>query len=350
MIGTTYFQSLLSNPGPQAYLMKDNYIFIGRCYEAQRFENCFYRNEYKSPFTDKKENELMPELIASFARMRNEGRNGLFIWEGASQWIEMLLPYIDDFEIRVVATYRRLFDFLPSFYSQNIKKYEFPDNDEIGPVPFDFFDQSELDHLEASKKFARDFRWLAYFNGTHRAKDRLDAAAALNITSLAMMDFHAKYDNEIGNDLCIELFCSGAVPSSNHTCEAAKRDQLNGTITRNERLKVDYFIFAFHAFKKGIAKRRPDTAMVVHIQNTLENYIKGKNLKKVCMKESKLEKLHNLSWRHEKAVYPERDEQGHRAAFEEFKAQEKHCSLDIVNLLNGEEMLQWMNSWDFLRK
>ena len=40
------------------------------------------------------------------------------------------------------------------------------------------------------------------------------------------MDIHAQHDDSVGSDLLVELLCTGAVPSSNYSCKAAKKTSL----------------------------------------------------------------------------------------------------------------------------
>lgn len=345
--GTKYFQKMLANDEARNILLKDKYIFIGMCEEEARFDDCFYRNKAKSPFSSEDETELTPELQASFSRMQTEHINGLLIWDGAMPWIGKLKPFIKEFEVRIVATYRRLFDFLPSLYSKNMEKYKFPDGDAIGPLPFDFFTEDRLNEL-AAIKYARNFKWLAYHDGKHTTKDRLDTAASFNVDSLAIMDFHAKYEHENGNDLSIELFCTGAIPGTNHTCEAAKKNIIKGDMgNKDKKLQVDYFTFAYYAFKKGMLKARPHYAMVERIQNIMQNF-NSTRFKKICMTESNLKKLYALSWKHEKIIYPERSEEGHKKAFEELKENGKFCSLDVLDVFRDERMRAWVSNWNMM--
>ncbi len=278
--------------------------------------------------------------------MRNERVNGLLVWETAASWIGKLMPYLDDFDVRVITTYRRIFDFLPSFYMQNMKHYKFSKEDKFGPVPFDFFPEHKLENL-GLQQYAAYFKMLAYHDGMHKAKERLDVAVSINVTSLGIMDFHAKYDDVVGDDIGVELFCTGAVPGTNHTCEAIKLDTLKGRkIKFGLSMKAEYFVFAHFLYQKGILKRRPNIGIVQRIQSIMSNFDNGR-FRKNCMSESSLKELYALSWKHEKIIFPERDEKGHKESFEEFKADGRHCSLNIIDLFRrDEDIRQWITSWE----
>jgi hypothetical protein len=350
--GTTYLQSMLSmSPNLPAIKMleKDNYSYLGKCFSVERtitFENCFH------PQTTLSDDPIhyMNSLKDPLEKMEQEWKNGLIIAEGIINDLDMMLPHLNSFDVQFVVTYRRLFEHLPSDYCQHMKILfndpEWDANMKSGPVPFDYFDEEDL-HTLALQNWARGFQALAYGNGLHDSQKHLKRAEDLNVTSVAMMDTHAKHENSTGNDLTVELFCSGVVPGLEHTCAAAKENKLDPELVEgNKGVKIDIFMLAYQAYKRGIIKSKPDMKIVKIIEWSRESWsVTSKQYKQTCMSDEKLEKLHGLSWKHEHQLYPDRKEDDHRAAFEKFKAKGKFCTLDIDAFFEEEDSAKKFTSW-----
>lgn len=322
---------------------------MGKCsWKKNLFDKCLYVSI--QPFTEQinsegqKEYIIDPLLNQLVNELKQNNTNGLYIQESACapSFIYGFQQLLSDFDVHIISTYRRMYEFLPSAYGQTIREIFNvpPSNDEnlFEPIPFTYFNEEELDSIPSI--YSDLFRNLVYNHADHRLKQNMDRAkdALGEDVTYTTLKFHTKHDNYPGNDLVIELFCSGAIPGTNHTCQAAKDNLIVGPTKANARIDSAYFQIAVKAYKQGLIKDPPESRIANRIQNRIKEDESYSTLPKICMSEEKLEKLHDFSWKHEQMIYPmESNLDDHRRAFHDYTKKGNFCSLDVDALLEMDE-------------
>lgn len=269
--------------------------------------------------------------------MKDEGKNGLFVLEYARYYFDGFAQLADDFDIHIVVTYRRLYEWLPSAWSEKLKHFDYSsaiDNEEnMGrlqpPRPYDFHE---------------DYYGFFY---DHPAQQVITAAERIigkRRFSYSIIDMHAKHSYVTGknDNLMAELLCSGAVPNTYYSCLAVKNKKLLRSVKgveANTRLEVHYQTLAYKAYKLRLTLEPPTIDTVFKLQKCLSrDQAALDSLSKVCMSEKHTGKLYILSWEQEKKLFPERDEKDHRSGFEEYYRDRKvYCSIDVDDWLTTIE-------------
>ena len=155
-----------------------------------------------------------------------------------------------------------------------------------------------------------------------------------------MLDMLAYEDEPDDNNIIVELFCSGAVPGTVHSCEAAKEKKFAGNPIKNPRYNADFTILAYKAKEeKMLSMNITRDSMEVFNAKIAEAIDDNKELPTKCMTREKLEKLHEWSLKEEQRLYPHREEveKLHRKAFEEAVRKGEYCSLDSEELLKDKD-------------
>ncbi len=367
--GSTYLQTLLANPKPRQILAKDNYRFLGKCsWLVNQFEGCLLPKirpftETKNKLTGIKEYTIAPLLNTNLNELKEKNMNGLIILESACSpsYIHGFRQLIPDFDIHIISTYRRLYEFLPSAYSQSIKEfYEKPplnDSDLVEPIPFDYFNESQLENVLPI--YANFFRPLVERDMNHRFKQNMDRARMVlqENATYSVLNFHTReYDDYESSSLLLDLVCSNVVPGTNQTCQAAKENQFkNEPVKANNRVDAAYFTLALRAYKEKLIHDRPFSIMVAQIQNYFMDDEEYDQIPKTCMSNENLQKLHDLSWKHEQiirhgGVRAENDVNEHRKGFEEYTAKGKFCSLDVDAMMKIEKWRAKISSMNLVKK
>ncbi len=265
--------------------------------------------------------EINPKFKLILQQMKDEKKNAIYALEYARLFFDGFAKLTDMINIRIVVTYRRLYEWLPSAYNENLKNHD----GLAAPSPYDF----DL----------YDIQMRNFLHQTRFVINEADRLIGVGNYALDVIDMHAKHDVvKKGDDLLVELFCTGAVPNAINTCRAAKNNELvQGNVESNTRLEVHFQALAFKAHQLGILKQKPNTDQLYQLKECLSKD-KGAlwGLPKVCMSEDHLEKLYQLSWEEEQKFFPERSEDSHRVGFEEYKKQGKFCSLDVDEWLASE--------------
>lgn len=283
----------------------------------------------------------------------------MLVLEYAKTFFDGLSSLTDEFDIHIVLTYRRLYEWLPSAWSEQMKHYDFSIDDGIGPVPFDFNEEKFND------KYIRN-----YVHPTQQVINEAEAKIGKDKYAITVMDMHAKHDSVLpttnhDNDLLVELLCTGALPNASNTCDAARKDELihkdQTKAYSNTRLEVHFQTLAYKAHKLGLLQIAPNEDIVLSLRKCLlkqdhkqqisqteeeggagakNNNSSYSSLPKVCMNPNHLEKMYQLSWEQEKKFYPFRTEDDHRKKFEEYRDRGMYCSTDVDAWLQLEEWQQ----------
>jgi len=371
--GTSYLQSILASPSSRKALAKDNYLYLGTCVPGVEYEKIVDNTDpcmpHYTPYSDipffglNSTNSidfklLAPEFEFMLQKMKRERKNGLIVFEATAKFIKQLLPFLSDFDVRAAFTYRRIFDWMPSNYGQvifgNFERRYRNRCDFVAPPPFELFPflkRRDMGSVGIDEFKCRNYLLKVWNIHSHDGKHRLRvwreymSVDGLNTTG-PIMDFHAKHDNFTGNDLLIELFCSGAVPGTKYSCAAAKRDEIKGKAIYNTRHRVDYAIILLKAYAKGLISAEPSKEMLLDMPNMMKG-VNETSLHKKCMRTSKLNKLRELSWENELVIFPDRkgQENVHNKAFRDAKNKGKFSSIDADKLLNKTKWQDKIASW-----
>jgi len=241
---------------------------------------------------------------------------------------------------------------LPSFYTQTMKQISFTKLLSNAPdvLPFNYFTEDEVKEGHLPPRYSQVWN-SAWTRGIHPMLEARIKLLKNLFFQYRVITSHFPGKGQ-GDALTIDLFCSGAVPGANHSCDAAEADMLAGKKTSsNSRLDVHYFILAQKARKRGILTYEPRLKHVLNIARkmtiraTEDRRQKLKQVPKVCMSRQRLEMLHDLSWKVEARYYPDADEDDHRSAFERYAAQGKFCSWDVDAMLDDIYWKKTISSW-----
>ena len=118
---SSYLQCVLSRNAYE-YLKMDGVAFLGTCaYECKRPASSYdYCEQHSSGSFFTRDRELQPQLRRKLDELRDSGQSALMVWEYLSdlneEKLRNLLSALDGWEIHVILNYRRLFEWLPSWY------------------------------------------------------------------------------------------------------------------------------------------------------------------------------------------------------------------------------------------
>jgi len=353
--GTSFLQSILGSHLGRTTLLKDNYLYIGACF--QNLPGCVQlKKAFEVGF------QYVPEFQESLDKMRSMRLNGIFIFEGSASDLASSMPYLDDFDVRVVSNYRRMYEMLPSGYGQKyatkvknesrktLKRY----CADLIPLAFEdyvFNTEKDFENLGIMSRECQDFLSSEF--------ERLIRPSLLNkVVETAGIHVHNWIDlyepiddNIVGNALLVKLFCSGIVPGTKLTCFTSKNGFLESKVTpkANSRHSVAISRLAMEAMRQKVAYSHSEN----FFRNKLMEEVDFADFPKNCMKQEKLDMLLNVSWMNEVAVFPEREgdtgrQSLHSEAFQEYVKNGAYCSIDIDYAL--QELLDKFLSWSHEEK
>jgi hypothetical protein len=116
---SSYLQCVLSRNAYE-YLKMDGVTFLGACACKRPASTYDYCEVHSSGSFFTRDRELQPLLLRKLNELRDSGQSALIVWEYLSdlneQKLRNLLQAMDGWEIHVILNYRRLFEWLPSWY------------------------------------------------------------------------------------------------------------------------------------------------------------------------------------------------------------------------------------------
>jgi hypothetical protein len=273
--------------------------------------------------------------------------NGILVFEGLDrctpkhiqELAESLLPHWD---VQIVANYRHMHEWLPSFYSEMTRirlpeRYQFaPDNSTDLP-PFDLeqrgFFTTMVQDLERRQKHPVEIvaeRFAKFF----------DKITILNIHEFASEQAYKE-----------ELFCN-VIPSMTHTCNALKEHQLNlgHRGMANPSFEFDYDMLANAAHKQGLIdsskiQRSRAFSLTKQRQEEVLN-VTAKDFPLICLPKATIDRLYHLSRASVQRIFPNNPsvQANHDKGFQSLVQRKKFCHVDTQSVLKDPEWREFFQS------
>jgi hypothetical protein len=362
------------------------------------------------PFPKTRMNDsTLPTLKRSFRsrlkQVHDQGHNAIFIFEGCHKFDEphvaALAHFLQPlFRTRIIVSYRRLFEWLPSKYNSIHKPIR---NQDIANWPGRF-------HVLRSGKLSKSLALLPFhlnFDQSDHSDDDnndmndgfdqlvLDIVAAQQHPTQTIRDNYAKYFDHVhviplhalpDNDATIDnpaargynatwtastspylyhLFCKILVETTPQICRALAQGEFQRLPYENPSLSLDYDRIAVAAHQRGWIPTNASRGEVAqHVQKymynaqqqrVMQDAEKNDNtetpprpttpeqqaLPRECLPNTILDRLLNLSLATEENLFGHEIalqwQEDHRRAFELYRQRSKYCFLDTNKLLDQNE-------------
>jgi len=265
----------------------------------------------------------------------------------------------EDHDVELVVTYRRYFEWWVSFYVQAFKydqeeeqlTQDWPSKplSEVHDVRYNNHVKPHHEYFEIMKTdetsiFMR--RWgikHGEMHPTEAQKNRFEP----HFPNIKVFNYHLDGDNLVGSFYCNML------PGAKSACEA--RTRLGTKAHFNSAVNHNYDILAVAAYEQGLIQkehpgntRKQMAAAAQHRQEKMLN-LEGIDFPMICMSESQLEELLQMSLKFERQILPEwaaQHEEEHRAAFKRYVDKKKFCTIDADQVLKDDE---WRSFFRYLR-
>ena len=301
---------------------------------------------------------LNREFVQRLDDISRSGRNALLVYEGfhrvSAPAIEaMFREFARRFRVSVFVMYRPLYEWLPSKFNSRVRSLpgRWPGEDDH-PVSFDLDNRGEFSTLVRSIEGTQQ----------HPAETVRDNYARY-FDDVRVVPMHALASQEEDSTMSVDgmdpklelLLCS----LSGDLCDRISKDvSIANTLKEltNERashaaVSLDYDILACEAYRSGmvvpknnITRRRLRQSMKQWQENTLGKT--AKDFLKLCLSESKLNRIKELSWNLEKRLFGTDYQQIHDEGFREAVAkQEKYCAVDANLTLQQPEWQRYFESF-----
>ena len=310
------------------------------------------REHYLSYRPDDRLTKKFDELKAS----DNPNEHGILVFEGfdrvTDDHIEKLKQALDPYwNVKIILNYRRLFEWLPSFYSEvyrqrDRKKYVFPQDPsdtslDIKPFALDDRDMFTLmvQELERHQK-----------HPSQVVQERF----AKQFDDISVLDIH-QYSTERAYKEVI--FCN-VLDNAPRVCQALQDGSIQSTSgsAHNPSFEFDYDLLAMAAFRQKLFRTthtpagvEPKEGMyrskvfraISYRQEALLKYKYKQGYPLECLPQEALERIFALSWISEQGILGEKaDHDKHREAFDKQVEKQKYCSINAEQTL-AEGTSQW---------
>jgi hypothetical protein len=362
--GSTHIQGILGHSSTRDMLLEDGFVFIGNGGNSNWFqENHLPELDFRAPsmmILSHGQANLKDALIDLYDRGLNailymENLSGLCCMndENATKIYDMIGS---NWNVQVVGAYRRLYDWLPSVYQQQVRPNErkqrniehslWPgqkQNDVIGEVmpPFD---------LEAAA-LAEKFLYIED-TGLHPVQIALSPWIP-HIDDVTVFNMNEDFPQvSIGDPFTIFFACNVMRQLLPKTCRAATMGLvgMRSTLGDNPSFPINYDILATSAYEAGLIdpklSRIEVIARITTHQADLNKTVTDFPL--TCLSNNTLERLFNVSLRTELSVYPEKNseeaEAKLREGFAANVAAQKYCSINATQVLQDSNWMKYLRS------
>lgn len=341
--GTSFLQCALSKQVAYESLLADNIQYVGRCLcKEKNYPNpdCFYLNNGE---VFGKDGQLKGNLMKVLKKIKKAGRDGLMVNEflapmGPST-IRKLVEELkrDGWEVHAMLWYRRLFEWLPSYFGQmqnfgSLFK-AWPEKGSVGRPRLDF---DMYTRKERSQKLPQNFynyrRLVTAMEdkGMHPAEFYRQLWLPYSHT-FTVLNYHAspfEHNTTVGDPLLVNLFCGGVLEGTNQTCALARANALPSQ-NRNKRFDAEFDKVATHAREVGLLGKTQLSRDKVG--GAIAKYQRGNTITWPlrCMSESSMGALYNYSLQGENFFFPNIPEEFHRQAFQAYRDKQAYCAVDV---------------------
>ena len=304
-----------------------------------------------------KNHTVVDSLQHKLRALSRGGRNALMVWEYFSdsreERVRNLMDALQGWDVRIIVHYRRLYEWLPSMYSQmhrpglnGRQQYMVWPGDVttrksgqtvVGKIraPFDLYSPTQQKELELSPRYKAAVQkiFADQLHPTERAL-QLWKPYASSITLFDMHNLTAKIAGKV-DPFLVQFFCH-TIPALNNSCAAALSNEFEILDEgRNSQFYANnYDLLALHADQLGLQPSgttrpsRPEVwAMIQHRQEVVLNKT-SHDFPRACLSNETLELLFNLSVALERRLLPGRDME-HREHFDAAVRDGKFCHIDV---------------------
>mmetsp|Transcript_2245 Transcript_2245/g.3569 ORF Transcript_2245/g.3569 Transcript_2245/m.3569 type:complete len:402 (-) Transcript_2245:250-1455(-) len=253
---------------------------------------------------------------------------------------QILRNELRDFDVTIILTYRRYFEWLLSYYAQIHHPLDIGNDWDKSKLPtFPEWFQLSADCTDQNT-FSVHRRW-----GDESARRELHPIESeisrikLHYQNIRIHNMHA-----FSGDLVSNFYCNTI--DADYTCE----HQIKMHVHANPMRTTDYEILALTAYEKGLIKNsdglgRSEVGELAEKFHQLSAKVRGTKFPTICLSPQQQEELLNRSLEMEKRLLPEwfaspDGEAAHRTKFSQYIKQGKFCAVDAARVLEEEE---WMN-------
>ena len=285
--------------------------------------------------------KMNKNFVASIKHFSTMNTNVLFIFEPMSQFrheqIKLLKELIEPYwDIQVIVSYRRLYEWLTSFYNQIAKGQKDwpaygPEHDAAYPISFDI-DTSEVDNGPALFSSIRTRRFYAQSlkfrkHPTELVMDNYRRYLTPHVSVLpAPQDIPPS--STAGVDPMLEyIFCSDLfMVKASHVCDELRQGNFNDvfpdkSLTANSAEVLDYDLLAVAAYRNGLVPAKKGRVEVSRaIQTFTKKVLKRKptDLPQTCMSTESTQKLEDFSFYVEQRLFPSMTDKEREASKQKF--------------------------------
>jgi hypothetical protein len=325
---------------------------------------------------------VVRDLLRRLDRVREDGRNGLLLFEGLSVadsgWIAELAAHLRATRwssVVVVVAYRPLYSWLPSKYNSVTKVGKNPSVVRWPDDPACLADGSGCHHVEP---FSLDLP-----TGRNPRDDRFDEyvryleSSRMHPSHVTYLNYAAHFDDVrvlplhllasspssssamVGDPLLEHLFCV-SLPDAPEACRAVRTGRASAGARNSLDPSPDYDRLAVHARQTHAHDRARWNASRPELRDWTRSFheraLGGGPLPRLCWNGTELGRLEELSWAVERRMFrdlsgrpgvPPPDEALHRRGFSRAARDRRssyYCSLDVKRTLDGDP--RWRAFYD----
>jgi hypothetical protein len=297
---------------------------------------------------------LDPSFTEKVELLRGQERNVLVIFEGLHRLgdgqIRALSSFLEKagWDVHVLVAYRPLYQWLPSKYNSQTKRLQtlrewpgrpVPHTDMVGEkwMPFDL-------HHNGTGGVLRGLTSQISETQQHRSETVLRNYAA-HFSSTAILPLHDLPPTaDPGVDPLLHyLFCVLWRDGSPCVCDAVRERKIGNDIPGNPSAPINYDMLATAAYEAGVIDpsttlERREVGKKIRRRQERELNLSARDFPLACLPNRTLDELKNLSWRLERRLFPEEDEekarQKHDGGFARSVASGAFCWIDANRTLS----------------
>ena len=298
------------------------------------FATCFFQNVPTNRMMLESPAMCEPEILDAAAEIAQQNKNSLFV--SAEQFSNTEIEGVEALEeflsnrwnnVTIVATYRRYFEWIVSFYNERWK----------GVQLYDASHANKTDRLFPS--LYHELHFNHNFNNEIQHKYTLAAVARFkkHFRNVVVMNYHDE-----SNSLLNRFYCD-VIPNAHNTCQKLKNTKMTKFNTSHNRI---YEELAYAAHRRGMfnikSKQKAKSAEVLihqHQEKTLNLTID--DFPRKCLPKDILEDIWTTSLEAEKEFGGgEVDEYSMKDAFDKYR-KTSFCEVDLDAILQSPHWVEF---------
>jgi len=340
-------------------LLLDKYEVITTEYAPRKFENvitnCFEKGEEGCDY------ELWQELIDLYDKARNWNNETEHIVQVLETFSLIPKPFNDytkhlfhslndKYDVRIVVFYRRLYEWIPSLYTQYRKPFMY--RPRVSDYPWRD-DYPKVDEVKLMPEWLEHIVQSNAFHYTTSTKDEFEKIFGPD--KITVLDYHSHEKH----GLALEFVCNG-IPDATHACEETKliaqedKDKLNKDKTlvrRNtgDQFLLDHDLLIIEANREKLLTSDRHNATLLLEDKLQEMNMTISELPRICLSSERREWLQNLAEVAETSFSSEPlSKEDMRNKFSRY--QDKLCSIDAPTVLKNSSWRKIFTSCEFQKE